>query len=106
MSTTMLNNMQDNMQGYPSGYSNWAQLMLAHVHPWHEIAITGPDALKLRKGFAPHYIPNRFFMGGARPSKLPLLEDKLLEGTTVFVCQEKVCQMPVSTVDDALKQLK
>ena len=106
MSTTMLNNMKENMHSYPSAYSNWAQLMLAHVHPWHEIAITGPDALKLRRGFAPYYIPNRFFMGGTGPSRLPLLEDKLLDGTTVFVCQEKVCQMPVSTVEDALKQLR
>ncbi|MEO8066284.1 MAG: thioredoxin domain-containing protein [Flavobacteriales bacterium] len=106
MSATMLNNVKDHFTTYPSGYSNWAQLMLAEVHPFHEIAITGPDALKTRSGFAPYYIPNRFFMGSAQASKLPLLEDKLMEGTTIFVCQNKACQLPVTSVEEALKQLK
>ncbi len=106
MSATMLNNVKENFTTYPSGYSNWAQLMLAEVHTFHEIAITGPDALTVRKGFAPHYIPNRFFMGSKQASKLPLLEDKLLDGTTIFVCQNKACQLPVATVEEAIKQLK
>ena len=105
MSATMLNNVKENFNTYPSGYSNWAQLMLAHVHPFHEIAITGPEAPLMRSRFAPHYIPNRFFMGSVKASALPLLENKLFDGTTIFVCRNKTCQLPVTTVEEALKQL-
>lgn len=49
ISTHQLNNVEPRMEQYPSGYSNWAQAMLAHVFPWYEIAITGPKALDLRR---------------------------------------------------------
>jgi len=107
ISTQQLNNVHAQMAGYPSGYSNWAQLMIAQVFPCYEIAITGPDALKRRAEFGPHYIPNRLFFGTTGTSTLPLLAEKsLADGTTIFVCVEKACKMPVSTVDDALKQMK
>jgi uncharacterized protein YyaL (SSP411 family) len=40
-------------------------------------------------------------------SGLPLLEDKFMgDATTIFVCENKVCQLPVSTVQQALEQLR
>lgn len=102
----MLNNMKPRMASFPTGYSRWAGLMLAHVHPFHEIVITGPEAIALRKAFGAHYIPNRLFAGGTKPNTLPLLEDRFLEGSTIFVCEGRVCKLPVSTVEEALSQLR
>jgi uncharacterized protein YyaL (SSP411 family) len=106
LATGMLNNVKPMMRSYPSGYSNWAQLMLMQVHPFHEIAITGADALKRRAEFAGSYLPNCTFLGTTTTSELPLLEGKSLGGTTVFVCVEKSCRLPVATVEEALKQLR
>ena len=107
ISTRQLNNVEPRMQQYPSGYSNWAQAMLTRVYPWYEIAITGPNAGELRKGFGARYIPNRMFLGTTGTSTLPLLAEKSLgENTTVFVCENKVCRMPVSTVADAVKLME
>ena len=106
LSTGMLNNVKPQMHTYPSGYSNWAQLMLMHVHPLYEIAITGPEALARRAEFAGAYIPNRMFLGTTGTSELPLLEGKSLGTTTIFVCVEKACQLPVTTVPTALDQLR
>jgi len=107
ISVRQLNNIEPRMEQYPSGYSNWAQAMLAHVYPWYEIAITGPKALDLRKGFGARYIPNRTFLGSTGASALPLLAEKSLgENTTIFVCVNKVCRMPVGTVADALKSIE
>ncbi len=106
-SERMLNNVGPKMTDYPSGYSNWAQLMLGHVFPYYEIAITGPESAARRAEFGDHYLPNRMFLGGSTPSDLPLLEGKLFAGsTTIFVCENKVCQLPVNSVDKALDQLK
>ncbi len=105
ISRRMLGTLADNLAGYPSGHSNWAQLMLMHVFPCPEIAITGPDALRLRGEFAGHFLPNRLFLGSTTHSDLPLLKDKILPTSTIFVCVDKSCQLPVPTVDAALKQL-
>ena len=95
------------MKDYPTGYSNWARLMLGHVFPFYEIAITGPECLRLRQEFQVSYVPNRIFLGTASGSELPLLENKVLEGSsTIFVCENKVCQFPVISVGDALKQMR
>ncbi|MCW5900200.1 MAG: thioredoxin domain-containing protein [Flavobacteriales bacterium] len=105
MSRRMLGTVADDLAGYPSGHSNWAQLMLMHVFPCPEIAITGPEALRLRGEFAAHYLPNRVFLGGNKRSDLPLLKDRFLPASTIFVCVDKSCQLPVPTVEEALKQI-
>jgi uncharacterized protein YyaL (SSP411 family) len=107
ISKQQMNNVHDRMLDYPSGYSNWALLLMDHVYPWYEIAITGPKALGIRREFAPRYIPGRIFLGSSGKSGLPLLEDKLLDhATTIFVCENKVCQLPVTTVETAMEQMR
>ena len=106
MSERMLTSIAPRMSAHPSGHSNWAQLMLWHTHPFHEIAITGEDALVLRKEFAPHFISNRIFLGCTSASTLPLLKDKLLPATTIFVCVGKSCRLPVPTVMEAISELQ
>ena len=106
LSDRMLRTMVPRMAGYPAGHSNWAELMLAHVFPYAEIAITGPEALALRAQFAPHYLPNRQFLGSTTTSELPLLKGKTLPGSTIFVCENKTCRLPVPTVKEALLELR
>lgn len=107
ISTQQINNVGAQMERYPSAYSNWGQAMIARVYPCYQIAITGPDAVQLRNGFMPYYIPDRVFLGSTGPSTLPLLAEKTFaSGTTIFVCENKVCRLPVTTVAEALKQLE
>jgi uncharacterized protein YyaL (SSP411 family) len=107
ISERMLNNVKQKMSDYPSGYSNWAQVMLGHVFPYYEIAITGPECAQRRAEFAAYYLANRVFLGSRTESQLPLLEGKLMENsTTIFVCEKKVCQLPVASVAEAMKQIR
>jgi uncharacterized protein YyaL (SSP411 family) len=94
------------MAAQPTGFPNWGQLLMDLVFPWYEIAITGPEAMERRHEFFPAYIPGRVFLGGTKPSALPLLKDKWTDRTTIYVCENKVCLMPVPTVDQALGQLR
>ncbi|MBL0047453.1 MAG: thioredoxin domain-containing protein [Bacteroidetes bacterium] len=102
----MLQNVKPLMQGYGAGYSNWAMLLQNFVGPYYEIAVVGEDAEKIRKELEQHFIPNKLLLGTRAESKLPLLEGKYIAGKTlIYVCKNKTCQRPVSSVKEALNQL-
>lgn len=106
MSKQMLLNVRMNMVKYPSGYSNWASLMMNFTGAFYEIAIVGDDALNLRQEFNFHYIPNKLTIGSVRKSKLPLLENKFVQGSSmIYICIEKSCKLPVANIEEALKQI-
>jgi len=107
MSRQMLANMYDTIPTYGSGYSNWASLCLNMTTPYYEIAITGKDSKTKLKTLSSKYIPNKIMMGGEKESPLiPLLEGKFMDETTIYVCVNRTCQLPVSTVEEALKQIQ
>ena len=107
MSETMLNNIQPYMSNYGSGYSNWGQLYLNMVFPYYEIAIVGDNALEKSSELNRTYVANKLLIGSQNPSALPLLENKHVEGDTyIYVCVNKSCQLPVTEVSEAVKQLK
>lgn len=89
---------------YGSAYSNWAIQLLNKIQGINEIAIVGleTDAIKLE--LSNHYIPNKITLGGTK-SNLPLLKGKQSNETKVYICRNKVCQLPVKTVEEALAYL-
>ena len=91
---------------FGQSYSNWTILHMWITEPFYEIAITGNGREELRKEMQVRYLPNSIFLGGDVSSTLPLLEGKFLGDGTVFVCQNKTCQLPVSTAEEALEQVK
>jgi uncharacterized protein len=106
-STQMLKNIEAQISQYISGYSNWGILMLQHVKPFYEIAITGRKASDKRKEISEKYIPNKMIVGSIKESNLPLLKMKHVNGKTmIYVCYNKACQKPVEEVSEALLQMK
>ncbi len=92
--------------GQTSFYSNWARLYLEKLHSTYEIAIVGPDVEEELQTMQSTYLPNAIFMGGTDEGTLPLLKDKAQEGKTmIYVCQNKVCQLPVERARAALDQI-
>lgn len=106
-SKQMLNNVKDRVVNHGGYFANWAILMSYFVSPPYEVAIVGPQWQAKRRELDRHFIPDMLLMGGAQEGSLPLLKDKLIKGqTTIFVCKNKSCRMPVSEVKEALKQLR
>ncbi len=101
----MLLNVQADMASYPSSYSNWGILSLKLGIPYYEIAITGKDWQSKVQELNEYYIPNKLLMGG-KSGNIPLLEGKFIGETTIFVCVNKSCKMPVVQVDEAIKQME
>ncbi len=100
----MLANVFPLIKTYGPGYSNWGLLLFYEVYGLYEIAITGADYEEKRRELEKYFIPNRILLGG-RSGSLPLLQDKNFDETTIYVCRNKTCGMPVTEVADALRQI-
>ena len=104
---TMLNNVKPEMQEYPSGYSNWLDLMLNYTTPYYEVAIVGANAKQKITELNKTYIPNKLIAGSTSDNNMPLLENRFLaEETYIYVCVKKACKIPVTQVDKAIKLLE
>jgi hypothetical protein len=99
----MLDLVSGNMTDYPSGYSNWSQLMLNLTGNHFEVAIVGENALNLLKALQKNYLPQVVFCAGTSENDLPLLANRFVAGKTlIYICQDNSCQLPVETVEEAL----
>ncbi|CAG4995210.1 hypothetical protein DYBT9275_01577 [Dyadobacter sp. CECT 9275] len=87
--------------------TNWAALYCLRAVPTSEIVIVGEDADHYRKDLDRFFIPNKIMLGTATISQLPLLTGRTdLNGkTAIYVCYDKMCQLPVTTVPDAIDQI-
>mgnify|MGYP000383022029 FL=1 len=104
---TMLNNIKPEMQEYPSGYSNWFDLMLNYAQPYYEVAIVGANVKQKIDELNKTYIPNKLIAGSTSENNMPLLENRYNPNNTlIYVCVNKACKLPVSKVKDAIKFLK
>lgn len=89
-------------------YANWDILMSWLARPPYEVAITGTRHKELARRLNERYLPGVFLSGAATPEEaaLELLRDKFVSGKNlIYVCQDKVCQRPVESVEEALEQI-
>ena len=106
ISDEMLGSVAVNMTAYLSGYSNWSQLMLDLTENHLEVAIAGPHAISILKELQQKYMPHVVFCAGTQENNLPLLAHRFVSGKTlIYICQDNSCQLPVETVEEALKLL-
>jgi uncharacterized protein YyaL (SSP411 family) len=107
--TQMLKNLYNEISETtaPDFYSNWLQLYYDKANPPYEVAIIGDNAATLRSQLSKSYLGNAMLLGGKDEGSLPLLKNKLQEGeTTIYVCQNKTCKLPVYSALDAIKLMQ
>lgn len=107
ISITMLHNMLPELKKYPSGFSNWMDLMLNFTNNYYEVAIIGEYAKEKVNTFNKAYLPNKLIAGSHEENNLPLLKNRYSKDKTlIYVCVNKACQFPVSEVDKAIDLMK
>jgi uncharacterized protein YyaL (SSP411 family) len=90
-----------------SSYYSWLGNALLVSNPPYEIAIVGNRYQDMHKEMSTHYIPYALWCGGKKEGKVSLLKNKLQPGeTTIYVCQNNMCLLPVHGVDQALLLIK
>ena len=105
ISRQMLSNSKASFLQSPDWHAGWGQLFLGQSFPYYEIAITGKDALNFRKKLDEKYYPLSMYAGADKESDLPILKDRFQDTPTFYICRENVCQLPVSSPEEAWKQM-
>ncbi len=102
--TSMLGAVQPSLTALqqPAYWSRWLELQLRIAYPSKEVAIVGPSAGARRRQLGRGYVPQAVFLGGTTEGDLELLAGKLREGKTlIYVCENRVCQLPVEAATEA-----
>lgn len=101
----MLGRVQPLVQQNADYLANWAAQFALRARPTAEIAIVGPDADRFRAEIDARFYPNKVLCGTvgngeSGPDGLPLLQQRgTIDGkTAVYVCYNRTCQLPVTSV--------
>ncbi|GAB3012892.1 thioredoxin domain-containing protein [Spirosoma pulveris] len=103
----MLGRVQPLVEQNADYLTNWAAQFALRARPTAEIAIVGPEAEPFRAELDADYYPNRVLCGTSDlqetgPDGLPLLQHRgLVDGqTAIYVCYNRACQLPVTSVGE------
>ena len=103
----MLLNVVDRAYEYGGSSSNWLNLYLNYIGEFYEVAVAGKEAHAKLKELNATYIPNKLIVGSTQESQLPLLENKYNDNqTTIYVCIDGSCKLPVTETAKAVQQIK
>nr|WP_100803029.1 thioredoxin domain-containing protein [Ulvibacter sp. MAR_2010_11] len=106
-SRQMLTNVQPEMEQYPSGFSNWMDLLSNYQSKFFEIVVVGGNASEKINEINQYYIPNKLVAGSTKESGDYLLEGRYVEGETfIYVCVNNTCKLPVKETKQAIESIK
>ena len=94
-------------EAYPSGYSNWFDLIYNLKSNYYEVAVVGESAIEKVEKINLKYIPNKLIIGSKSENNLPLLKNRYVEGKTlIYVCVNKACKIPTESVEESILMIK
>ncbi|TDQ19504.1 hypothetical protein DFQ04_1327 [Algoriphagus boseongensis] len=105
----MLGGMKELITRDPGFLCNWATLYLENLVPSAEIAIVGKGAKALAFKFQQAYLPNSVLAWSETLTEnAPILQGKTPDSNgnaLIYVCFDRACRRPVSSLEEALTQL-
>ena len=108
ISRNMLSKIAPMIKTEPQYLTNWGTLYSYHTHPAVEIAIVGNEYQAFAQELQHEFLPNKVIAANANPTDFPLLQNRnAIDGkTTIYVCFDKSCKLPVHSVREALEQIQ
>ena len=78
-----------------------------HTYATIEIAIVGSDFRAYAQEIQRHFFPNKVIAAAEHAGGEPLLQNRTAidRKTTIYVCFNKSCKLPVHSVNEALDQI-
>lgn len=104
----MVSKLVNTIEAEPGYLSNWGICLAAMTKGLSEIAIVGQKASDYLQQFSLQFQPFSLVQTTTESSSLPLLKGKETPKgqTTVWVCYDRTCHLPVHTIEEAVGQLK
>ena len=92
---------------YPSGYSNWFDVLYNFKSNFYEVAVLGNEAVEKSNLINLKYLPNKLIVGSNTKNDLPLLKNRFVEGKTlIYVCVNKTCKLPTENTSESINMIK
>lgn len=105
-SKQMLKNVLPELESYPSGYSNWLDLLLHYSKPFYEVVVVGKKANEEMTKIHCHYLPNTLRVGSIIENASPLFKNRFVPYKTLFyICTDSHCENPLSSIEDVLLKI-
>lgn len=106
ISKQMLKNVLSEIEQYPSGFSNWLDLLSNYQNDFYEVVVVGEKASEKILELNRHYLPNKIIAGSRSENSGPLFENRFVKGETIiYVCINNTCQLPVEETNIAIKSI-
>ena len=106
LSKKMALSVTNEFEVYPSGYSNWFDLIYNLKSKFYEVAIVGENAIEKAAELNKKYLPNKLAIGSSTSNDLPLLQNRFINGKTlIYVCVNKACKMPTENLDESINMI-
>ncbi|HKP70300.1 MAG TPA: hypothetical protein VJV05_13515, partial [Pyrinomonadaceae bacterium] len=96
------------IQRHPQGFGRAVSALEFHLSEGKEIVVVGPKGNAMEREVLSRYLPTDVMaMSEGADGSLPLLMDRAMvdEKTTAYVCENFVCQRPVTSVPELLELL-
>ncbi|MFA5818194.1 MAG: thioredoxin domain-containing protein [Bacteroidales bacterium] len=107
MAGKMLSNVYSNLINSSVHFANWAKLHIFFVSTPFEVAILGEKCMEFNTKLHEQFFPNIILTGAKEEGKLALLQHKLIKNqTSIYICKDKTCRLPMNDLDEALNILK
>lgn len=96
----MMKSVSSLMQKHPQYHANWARVANRINYPFYEISASGKDLKVSFQELRKHFLPQAVMLG---KNTEEVISSKAL---SIFVCQNKVCQLPAHATEDALQLIQ
>lgn len=106
ISKQMLKNVLAEVESYPSGFSNWLDLLSNFQNNFFEIVVVGDSASEKIQEFYSHYLPNTILAASNVENNAPLFKNRFVQDETlIYICENNTCKIPVKDSEIAIKSL-
>ena len=103
----MLQTIAPHIISYGPAWSNWASVLCWFRFPFYEVVITGESMEQEQNELFRKFLPQAIFAGATSESELPLLKSRFIKDqTSIYVCRNNSCNLPVHSAVDALNLMK
>ena len=91
----------------PEYLSNWGMLALEVSNTFAEVIVIGPKAKEYVNEINQQFFPAKIISGTIQESNQPpfQLKSAMNGETTIYVCYNKSCKRPVTSIVEALEQM-
>jgi uncharacterized protein YyaL (SSP411 family) len=98
---TMIGMISNKLVKFPSGFSNWMQLILQISEGYFQVLVCGENMEGELKKYRQNFRPNQISFYLHETSEIPLFkEKKITNNPSIYVCENQTCGLPLNSFEE------